>query len=69
MTRPKNPDAAEKEARLQEVNGEHTYHSAAIALDVPIPYSCQQLAQISEKYIDQDTGGNYIDSWEYKVQS
>jgi hypothetical protein len=40
MTRPKNPNAAEKEARLQEaitlvLNGEHTCHSAAIAFNVP----------------------------------
>lgn len=39
MTRPKNPDAAEKEARLQEAitavrKGEHTCHSASIAFDV-----------------------------------
>jgi helix-turn-helix, Psq domain/Tc5 transposase DNA-binding domain len=40
MTRPKNPKAAAKEARLQEaitsvLNGEHTCHSAAIAFNVP----------------------------------
>ena len=40
MTRPKNPDAAEKEARLQEAitavqKAEHTCHSAHIAFDIP----------------------------------
>ena len=40
MTRPKDPNAAEKEARLQEaitavLNEEHTCHSAAIAFNVP----------------------------------
>jgi helix-turn-helix, Psq domain/Tc5 transposase DNA-binding domain len=40
MTRPQNPNAAEKEARLQEaitavLNGEHTCHSAAIVYNVP----------------------------------
>jgi hypothetical protein len=40
MTRAKDPDAPEKEARLQEaiaavLKGEHTCHSAAIAYDVP----------------------------------
>src|SRR5271169_1719924 len=39
MTRPKNPDAAENEAKLQEaaaevLAGKHTCHSAAIAFDV-----------------------------------
>ena len=40
MTRPKNPDAVEKEARLQEAiiviqKDEHTCHSTHIAFDVP----------------------------------
>jgi helix-turn-helix, Psq domain len=40
MTRPKDPEAAEKEAQLQKaitavLNGEHTCHSAAIAFNVP----------------------------------
>ena len=40
MTRAKNPDTADKEARLQEAitavqNKEHTCHSAAIAFNVP----------------------------------
>src|SRR5271168_4352231 len=40
MTRPKDPDAAEKEARLQEaittvLNHEHTCHSAHLAFNVP----------------------------------
>jgi hypothetical protein len=40
MTRPKNPNAAEKEARIQEaitavLNDEYTCHSAAIAFNAP----------------------------------
>jgi len=40
MTRPKNPQAIEKEARLQEAlatvrSGEHSCHMASIAFDVP----------------------------------
>jgi helix-turn-helix, Psq domain len=40
MTRPKNPNAAEKEARIREaitavLNDEYTCHSAAIAFNVP----------------------------------
>jgi helix-turn-helix, Psq domain len=40
MTRPKNPEATDKEAQLQEattavLNKEHTCHSAAVAFNVP----------------------------------
>jgi hypothetical protein len=56
MIHPKNPEATDKEARLQEaiatvLNKEHTCHSTAIAFNVPIELYTTVLKELEKHAI------------------